>query len=191
MGELSWDALKQFVYEHASGCCECCQTCEENIGQTMQVDHIDPQGGDVLENLCLSCWNCNSSKHKATVVTDAETGERVPLFNPRMQVWAEHFTKLRLQKIFNLFQDPYERADITSNTFWDWQLNHVGSMYGVMDDVVQFATTFKEFPPRSTPPSFNPATLLEGVLHDVKVEQKIRERFPLPGGPNADVNQKK
>ena len=43
-----------------------------------------------------------------------------------MQVWAEPFTKLRLQKIFNLFQDPFERADITSNTFWDWQLNHVG-----------------------------------------------------------------
>jgi len=57
----------------------------------MQVDHIAPQGGDGLENLCLSCWNCNSSKHKATVVTDPETGERVPLFNPRIQVWSEHF----------------------------------------------------------------------------------------------------
>ena len=44
----------------------------------------------------------------------------------RCSVWAEPFTKLRLQKIFNLFQDPFERADITSNTFWDWQLNHVG-----------------------------------------------------------------
>ena len=43
-----------------------------------------------------------------------------------MGVWAEPFTKLRLQKIFNLLQDPFERADITSNTFWDWQLNHVG-----------------------------------------------------------------
>ena len=47
-----------------------------------------------------------------------------------MGVWAEPFTKLRLQKIFNLFQDPFERADITSNTYWDWQLNHVGSVYG-------------------------------------------------------------
>ncbi len=46
-----------------------------------------------------------------------------------MGVWAEPFTTLRLQKIFNLMQDPYERADITSNTFWDWQINHVGSMY--------------------------------------------------------------
>ena len=55
-----------------------------------------------------------------------------------MGVWAEPFTKLRLQKIFNLFQDPFERADITSNTFWDWQLNHVGQIYGAMDEVFQF-----------------------------------------------------
>jgi 5-methylcytosine-specific restriction endonuclease McrA len=45
MGEWSWNALKQFVYERANGCCEYCQTCETNSGQTMQVDHIDPQGG--------------------------------------------------------------------------------------------------------------------------------------------------
>ena len=52
-----------------------------------------------------------------------------------MGVWAEPFTTLRLQKIFNLMQDPFERADITSNTFWDWHLNHVGSVYGMMDEV--------------------------------------------------------
>ena len=78
-----------------------------------------------------------------------------------MGVWAEPFTTLRLQKIFNLLQDPFERADITSNTFWDWQLNHVGSVYGVMDEVFQFVATFKEFPPRSFPPSFNPANIME------------------------------
>jgi arylsulfatase A-like enzyme len=98
-----------------------------------------------------------------------------------MQVWAEPFTKLRLQKIFNLFQDPFERADITSNTYWDWQLNHVQNMYGVMDEVFQFAQTFKEFPPRSTPPSFNPATILEGTLREIKIEQRIKQlQHPLP-----------
>ena len=89
-----------------------------------------------------------------------------------MGVWAEPFTKLRLQKIFNLFQDPFERADITSNTFWDWNLNHVGSVYGVMDEVFQFAATFKEFPPRSFPPSFNPATILEETLDDIRRKRK-------------------
>ena len=58
MGDEGWNTLKQLVYERASGCCEYCQTCEANSGQIMQVDHIDPQGDDVLENLCPSCWNC-------------------------------------------------------------------------------------------------------------------------------------
>jgi arylsulfatase A-like enzyme len=82
-------------------------------------------------------------------------------------VWAEPFTKLRLQKIFNLFQDPYERADFTSNTYWDWMLNHVGGVYGSMDDVMKFATTFKEFPPRSIPPSFSAATIMEETINDI------------------------
>lgn len=58
----------------------------------MQIDHIDPKGGDTLDNLCLSCWNCNSSKHKATTVIDPESGERVPLFNPRLRRWSDHFS---------------------------------------------------------------------------------------------------
>ncbi|WP_333864556.1 sulfatase-like hydrolase/transferase, partial [Chitinophaga sp.] len=91
-----------------------------------------------------------------------------------MGVWAEPFTTLRLQKIFNLFQDPFERADITSNTFWDWQLNHVGSMYGVMDEVFQFADTFKEFPPRSFPLSFNPANVMEDMLKIIKLKREVQ-----------------
>lgn len=94
-----------------------------------------------------------------------------------MQVWAEPFTKLRLQKIFNIMQDPYERADITSNTYWDWQLNHVGSMYGVMEDVFTFAESFKEYPPRSIPPSFNPATILEETLKDIKIKQYVEKNI--------------
>jgi arylsulfatase A-like enzyme len=89
-----------------------------------------------------------------------------------MGVWAEPFTKLRLQKIYNLFQDPYERADVTSNTFWDWNLDHVMNMYGVMDEVFQFARTFDEFPPRSYPPSFNPANILEDTIDQLKAEQR-------------------
>jgi len=106
-----------------------------------------------------------------------------------MGVWAEPFTTLRLQKIFNLFQDPYERADITSNTFWDWQINHVGSMYGVMDDVFKFAATFKDYPPRSVPPSFNPANIMEDTLRMIKARQKLETAFPMlkegAGGENT------
>lgn len=98
--------------------------------------------------------------------------QRVP---GTMMVWAEPFKVLRLQKIYNLFQDPYERADITSNTYWDWNLNHVGSAYGMMEEVFKFAATFKEFPPRSFPPSFNPATVLEQTLHNIKAVRALQE----------------
>jgi arylsulfatase A-like enzyme len=95
-------------------------------------------------------------------------------------VWAEPFTKLRLQKIFNLMQDPFERADITSNTFYDWQLNHIGQVYGNMDQVVKFAMTFKEFPPRSIPPSFSAATIMEEVLDNIKLQKAIQENTQAP-----------
>jgi hypothetical protein len=96
-----------------------------------------------------------------------------------MGVWAEPFTKLRLQKIFNLYQDPFERADITSNTFWDWQMNHVQLMYGAIQDVVVFAETFKEYPPRSIPPSFSAYTIMEETMKDIKA-QKYIEKNVLP-----------
>jgi arylsulfatase len=96
-----------------------------------------------------------------------------------MQVWAEPFTTLRLQKIYNLFQDPFERADITSNTYWDWNLNHVGSMYGVMDEVFKFAATFKEFPPRSFPPSFNPANIMESTIEGIRQRRELKESVDL------------
>lgn len=96
-----------------------------------------------------------------------------------MGLWAEPFTTLRLQKIFNVMMDPFERADITSNTYWDWQMNHVQNMYGVMDLVFQFAATFQEFPPRSTPPSFNPANILDDTLREIKAKKKIEQAFPM------------
>jgi hypothetical protein len=42
---------------------------------------------------------------------------------------AEPFTSLRFPKIFNLRTDPYERADITSNTYWDWVIDRVYLLY--------------------------------------------------------------
>lgn len=91
-----------------------------------------------------------------------------------MGVWAEPFTKLRLQKIFNLYMDPYERADFTSNTYWDWVINHVGSAYGMIQDVVDFAQTFKEFPPRSIPPSFSPYTIMDETLEQIKLQGQLK-----------------
>ena len=41
-----------------------------------------------------------------------------------LQIWAEPFVPLRVPKLFNLRTDPFERADITSNTYYDWFLDH-------------------------------------------------------------------
>lgn len=91
MSELSWNAIKRLVHERAQGCCEYCQTCEANTGQAMHIEHIDPDGDDTPDNLCLSCSNCNLSKSDAKTAVDPETGESVPLFNPRQQEWKTHF----------------------------------------------------------------------------------------------------
>ena len=91
MSEGSWTETKLFVYERANAICEYCQTTEANIGQTLHIDHILPNGRDGIDNLCIACWSCNSYKHKATSAIDSLTGERVPLFNPRNQKWTDHF----------------------------------------------------------------------------------------------------
>ncbi|MBO9571925.1 MAG: arylsulfatase [Chitinophagaceae bacterium] len=96
-------------------------------------------------------------------------------------VWAEPFTRLRLQKIFNLYQDPFERADITSNTYWDWNLNHVGAIYGAMQTVFEFAASFEEFPPRSFPPSFVPTTIMEQTLKKIKAINELKKIMAQPG----------
>ena len=103
-----------------------------------------------------------------------------------MGVWAEPLTTLRMNKIFNLMQDPYERADITSNTYWDWYLNNVGSNYGMIDEVFQFVATFRQFPPRSFPPSFNPTTLMEEALREIKAGRKWKAAFPMLHGPTSE-----
>ncbi len=91
MPKRSWQTIKNLVYHRALGCCEYCQTCETNIGQAMHIEHINPESGDKPENLCLACPNCNLSKATAIMAVDPETGQEVPLFNPRQQEWIDHF----------------------------------------------------------------------------------------------------
>jgi arylsulfatase len=68
-----------------------------------------------------------------------------------MGIWLEPFTELRMPKIFDLRADPYEHADVTSNTYWDWYLDHIFFVIPATAYVQQFIATFKEFPPRQEP----------------------------------------
>jgi arylsulfatase len=72
-----------------------------------------------------------------------------------LRVWSEPFTSLRVPKIFNLRTDPYERADITSNTYYDWLLDHAFLVVPAQDYVGQFLASFKTYPQRQKAASFN------------------------------------
>jgi hypothetical protein len=65
-----------------------------------------------------------------------------------LRVWAEPFTPLRILKIYNLRTDPFERADVTSNTYYDWFLYHGYMVLAAQAIAAEFAATFKGFPPR-------------------------------------------
>jgi arylsulfatase len=71
-----------------------------------------------------------------------------------MQVWAEPFVPLRLPKLFNLRTDPYEFANTTSNTYWDWCFQHGFLILAASSVVGKFLETFKEFPPVQRPNTF-------------------------------------
>ena len=72
-----------------------------------------------------------------------------------LAIWAEPFVPLRLPKIFNLRTDPFERADITSNTYYDYILDHAYLLVPAQTYVSNFLATFKEFPPRQKAASFS------------------------------------
>jgi len=72
-----------------------------------------------------------------------------------LQVWAEPFTHLRLPKLYNLRTDPYEFADVTSNTYYEWLIRHDYFIFYMTAMATKFLETFKEFPPRHEPASFS------------------------------------
>ena len=81
-----------------------------------------------------------------------------------LRIWAEPFVSLRVPKIFNLRLDPYERADVTSNTYYDWVMDHVFLLVPAQDYVGKFLLTFKDYPQRQKAASFN----LDEVMDKLK-----------------------
>ena len=77
-----------------------------------------------------------------------------------LRVWAEPFTELRVPKIFNLRTDPFERADITSNTYYDWLLSHAYLLVPAQAYVMQMAASLVDFPPRQESSRFNVSAMI-------------------------------
>jgi hypothetical protein len=88
------EAVKQRVWDRAGNRCEYCQSHQDYTMSRLQLDHVWPGskgGGNEDGNLCLACELCNQHKWNQTEAIDPVTKVSVRLFNPRQQVWHEHF----------------------------------------------------------------------------------------------------
>ena len=68
-----------------------------------------------------------------------------------------------MPKLFNLRRDPYERADVTSNTYYDWAISRAYILVPAQAYVGKFLETFKTFPPRQKPASFTVGGQMEAL----------------------------
>jgi len=82
-----------------------------------------------------------------------------------LQAWAEPFVPLRVPLLFNLRRDPYERAQITSNTYYDWLIDRVYMFVPAQAYVANFLGTFKEYPPRQKAASFSLDQVIEAMTN--------------------------
>jgi arylsulfatase A-like enzyme len=99
-----------------------------------------------------------------------------------LRIWAEPFTKLRMPKLFDLHADPYERADITSNTYYDWMIsNSAGPVIGGPALVAKFLETFKEYPPSQHPASFS----IDQIVEKMKQGEALQPTGSPTGKPQG------
>jgi len=81
-----------------------------------------------------------------------------------LQAWIEPFVPLRLPYIFNLRRDPYERAQVTSNTYYDWLLDRAYLLVPAQTYVGGFLATFKDYPPRQKAASFSLEQVMQKLV---------------------------
>ena len=87
-------SLRQLVIERAGNRCEYCGLSQAGQAAAFHVDHVIPlaKGGQTAEhNLALACVSCSLRKAARLNATDPDTDREVPLYNPRVQTWSEHF----------------------------------------------------------------------------------------------------
>ena len=88
-------SLRNFVRQRAQHRCEYCHVRQEyEPFYRFHIEHIIPPqlGGDDETNLALACHHCNLNKAANLTAVDPDSSQPVPLFHPRQQSWAEHFT---------------------------------------------------------------------------------------------------
>jgi hypothetical protein len=87
-------ALRRDVIKRAGNRCEYCLLPAEAAFYPHEVDHViaEKHGGTtIINNLAFACWRCNRHKGSDLTSFDPQTQQLSPLFNPRTQIWSEHF----------------------------------------------------------------------------------------------------
>ena len=85
---------RQKIWERARGRCEYCRLSQTDTSLPHEIDHIRAKkhrGQTTLQNTCLACAYCNATKGTNAAGYDPITDQLVPLFNPRADLWSEHF----------------------------------------------------------------------------------------------------
>jgi len=88
-------SIRDAVRQRAQSLCEYCHTAETWQYVEFTIDHVIPlsaQGSDSLENLALACFACNRRKSNVLQALDPDSNRLTPLFNPRLSLWADHFS---------------------------------------------------------------------------------------------------
>ena len=96
------ETLARLVRQRAGSVCEYCRLPGAATSAAFEIDHIIARkhgGPTVLENLALACARCNRYKGADFMAFDLNTQQPVPLFNPRVHNWDDHFTSQQAQLI--------------------------------------------------------------------------------------------
>jgi arylsulfatase A-like enzyme len=105
-----------------------------------------------------------------------------------LEIWAEPFTALRVPKLFNLRLDPWERADVTSNTYYDWLLTNC-YMVMIGSVVIQpFLDSFTEFPPRQKAASFTIDQAMKKMESAMNGGSAAHEEAPIRNMSKPDIS---
>jgi hypothetical protein len=82
------------VVLRAGNRCEYCRLSQLGQEAAFHIDHVVPRavgGPTTADNLALACVSCSLRKWARQTAPDPESEMDVPLFNPRTQIWDEHF----------------------------------------------------------------------------------------------------
>jgi hypothetical protein len=93
MNEIS-SIMRADVVFRAGNRCEYCRLSQLGQEAVFHIDHVTPRAADgptILENLALACVSCSLRKGARQGAIDPDSGHETPFYNPRTQVWREHF----------------------------------------------------------------------------------------------------